>query len=627
MIKWRFPSNDNGENKGINDSGTSLFKGKPLESLAREICQNSLDAANKNKVVIEFDLFNLKTNNIPEVASLRDAFNRCLNFWNTEKGSKTKEHFVDALKTINNEYTPVLRVSDFNTTGLTGSTELKNSNWINLTKSSGVSDKDSTSGGSFGIGKFAPFACSSLSTVFYSTYDCQGVEAYQGVARLVTFEREDNETTTGLGYYGNYKNTPVTSQLNLDPGFKRKNLEFGTDIYILGYKFVYEWEKKIIVSILKDFFVAIWREQLDVNVGEIKITKNNLQKLMLQYQHDFSDATYFYFEALTSPDTKWSNEELLDYGEIEVGLLFGQDEYPNKICMVRKSGMKIKEQGNLNSPIKVAGIMLFNGNIINSKLKEMENPEHTKWEPDRASNQLEAREILKSINSLIRRTIDNIIDNDIKTSVDAAGVGQYIPDLDEDSDDVLLSETIGSKIKNTEIKKIKSSNTINNRTNIVSNNEIKDYFELDESGSELVDIDESSKDFSNSNTKIKDISDEKDSGNSLKEGNLNTANKNHALSHEKIVLVCVDKVNGKYVLLITPSDNADNVYIELFLSAETTIYEAPLISASYMQNVLHHERNIIKGLRFEKGKQIRLTVELDYNEYCSMEVKIYAIKK
>ena len=56
MANWYFPSNDHGENKGINDSGVATFRGTPLKSLAREICQNSLDAQNdkKSPVVIEF---------------------------------------------------------------------------------------------------------------------------------------------------------------------------------------------------------------------------------------------------------------------------------------------------------------------------------------------------------------------------------------------------------------------------------------------------------------------------------------------------------------------------------------------------------------------------------------------
>lgn len=41
---WRFPSNDYGQIFGIADSGVETFKGTPMKSLAREICQNSIDA-------------------------------------------------------------------------------------------------------------------------------------------------------------------------------------------------------------------------------------------------------------------------------------------------------------------------------------------------------------------------------------------------------------------------------------------------------------------------------------------------------------------------------------------------------------------------------------------------------
>ena len=41
---WRFPLNDYGQIFGIADSGVETFKGTPMKSLAREICQNSIDA-------------------------------------------------------------------------------------------------------------------------------------------------------------------------------------------------------------------------------------------------------------------------------------------------------------------------------------------------------------------------------------------------------------------------------------------------------------------------------------------------------------------------------------------------------------------------------------------------------
>ena len=227
QAEWRFPSNDHGEIKGINDSGVSMFKGEPLKSLAREICQNSLDAAIGGTVMVEFNLFKLPMDSFPGKEYLNDVFNRCLDFWSTQKTSDTKNFFLEAKRTLSKEYCMFLRISDFNTKGLTGSRELRTTDWTDLIKSSGSSDKKGTAGGSFGIGKFAPFACSSLGSVFYSTYDMYEEKAFQGVSRLVTFINDKDETTQGIGYYGNpEKNTPIYTELNLDRNFKRKEKEF-----------------------------------------------------------------------------------------------------------------------------------------------------------------------------------------------------------------------------------------------------------------------------------------------------------------------------------------------------------------------------------------------------------------
>ena len=59
-INWNFPSNDYGQRQGISNSGVETFKGRPIKSLAREICQNSLDAGIDNKTVkIVFENFEI----------------------------------------------------------------------------------------------------------------------------------------------------------------------------------------------------------------------------------------------------------------------------------------------------------------------------------------------------------------------------------------------------------------------------------------------------------------------------------------------------------------------------------------------------------------------------------------
>ena len=44
MIKWNFPSRNNGDIEGFSNPALEWFKGNPLRAMAREICQNSLDA-------------------------------------------------------------------------------------------------------------------------------------------------------------------------------------------------------------------------------------------------------------------------------------------------------------------------------------------------------------------------------------------------------------------------------------------------------------------------------------------------------------------------------------------------------------------------------------------------------
>ena len=95
-MEWSFPSNNNGDVNGISNSGVETFQGTPLKSLAREICQNSLDAAlgDNVTVTVQFMPFELSKKDIPGADSLRDAFSKSLDFWTIKKA---KDFFTDAL--------------------------------------------------------------------------------------------------------------------------------------------------------------------------------------------------------------------------------------------------------------------------------------------------------------------------------------------------------------------------------------------------------------------------------------------------------------------------------------------------------------------------------------------------
>ena len=90
--KWNFPSNNYGQIFGIADSGIETFKGTPIKSLAREICQNSLDAALKNgePTRIEFKTFEIDHHKIPDYSNLEDALKRALDIGRSNNLLKLK---------------------------------------------------------------------------------------------------------------------------------------------------------------------------------------------------------------------------------------------------------------------------------------------------------------------------------------------------------------------------------------------------------------------------------------------------------------------------------------------------------------------------------------------------------
>ncbi|MBQ6654341.1 MAG: hypothetical protein IJM79_02330 [Erysipelotrichaceae bacterium] len=622
MIQWRFPSNDYGENKGINDTGVAIFRGTPLSSLAREICQNSLDAARETTIRVVFDMFSIPSDRIPGKDVLIDTFNRCLAFWSSQKAKATKEFFTAALNSICKDECTVLRISDFNTTGLTGSREPINTDWTNLTKSSGASDKKGTAGGSYGIGKFAPFACSDFSTVFYSTYDENEECAYQGVSRLVTFTREDGQNTQGVGYFGEEKNTPVYEQLWLDPNFKRENGDFGTDIYIIGYKYGGQnWQKDIIVSILNGFLGAIWNEKLEVCVGDIDINKENLKEIMDEYRDDLTGYTDKYYEVLTSDNTKWDTEDFLGLGEVSLGLLLGVQDTPTRIAMIRKTGMKIMDKDRLPGHVPFMGVMFINGDSINERLRALENPEHTRWEPERSPFPVQAQALLKSLNDFIKEKIEKLINSGTGEAMDAVGVGTYIPDTADESPEQAKEEVVSDKVVDVEIKKAKkrsTSKTSTGQSETESEETVPGHMEPGGHDEDW---------FHPGDGPVGPEYRPPEPAHPEEEGDKQIPKK-IAVGISKFVYVALEKNNGKYVLKIIPEKNGTDGIIELFMSAETAKYPAPLKKVSIIGvGNARIEDNKVLGVDFKKDQELRLSIELDYTDYCSLEVGMYANKE
>ena len=215
MIEWNFPSNNGGQINGIANAGIETFNGRLIQSITRENCQNSLDAAkNENeKVIVKFTSKKINSNLFPGREVFLQKLKKALEYW--KKNEKAKTFLEKALFVMEKDEMDVLIISDYNTTGLLGaySNDIY-SPWSSLTKLDGGATKSGNTGGSYGIGKNAPFANSNFRTVFYRTRNSDNEIASQGIARIISypedFDAEMDTMTTGVGYYGNSKgNIPV----------------------------------------------------------------------------------------------------------------------------------------------------------------------------------------------------------------------------------------------------------------------------------------------------------------------------------------------------------------------------------------------------------------------------------
>jgi hypothetical protein len=231
-MKWSFFQNLGGQESGFHDAGVETFKGNLERYLAREVIQNSLDARDdSNKpVLVRFELLQLAASSIPDFKNLAATFVRCADYW---KGvQKTKEFFERAQKLARAKTVTALRIGDFNTRGVTGTDTERTDCWYSLIRCSGSSSKSTGEGGSFGIGKNAPFAASQMRTVLYSTMTKNRDLAFQGVAKLVTHVHPEGGNAQHIGYLGGPSGSSVRNKKEISADFVRSKP--GTDLIILA---------------------------------------------------------------------------------------------------------------------------------------------------------------------------------------------------------------------------------------------------------------------------------------------------------------------------------------------------------------------------------------------------------
>ena len=635
-IKWRFPGNNYTTDNGLDTADMETFKKDAISSLAREVCQNSIDAKRvgaKGPVRIEFKSFEIDRDEVPGIDDLEQQIINCQNTWKSHK--KISQQLSEMLTQIRARKLICLRISDFNTTGLVGVSGEEKSPWRYLIHGSGISDKGETSGGSKGIGKFATFVTSQFNTVFYSTVTEKGEIGFEGICKLCSASMEGTtEKTQGIGYYGSSeKNEPIVETFSLDKTFNRSKTECGSDIYIIGFKNPKEWIMDIISKILDSFMSAIVFETLEVVVNDTVINNQELSKIV--YNDDLINKKLkksIVSQYLLLTDKEHRYEDVITIDELGKAILYlmefdteHEDLATNDCVMIRYPYMKIKDIKKI-STIPCSAMCIIENNEINKILRNIENPQHTDWEFKRIEDESERAEVKAIYNELldqIRKIITDHLSSSSNTKTDIEGAGEYIPGVDpevgtkpEDKKKKLVDKASIQK------KKIKPKET-NINASVPDDN--GDGISLDigsDGGEEDIVTPEGQNESSGGQAKPGE-----------NEGKGTTGDDGHILMKPADLrgmayrFFCINKKERKYAISFTSDFDEPEAFLELFaLDDSGQRYEVRIEHCliNDAEGVVDNKKTV--HISLQHGKKYKIEMVTNQRSLFSGEVKVYAYR-
>ena len=626
---WRFAGNGYTAEYGLDTADMETFKKDPIASLARETCQNSIDAKmeGKTKVKLEFKTFELEKEEIPGYNKLRGEIENCYDYKNGQGKIKDAEQLKSMINSIDKEKINCLRISDYNTTGLFGE------KFYLLTKGSGITDKIGTTGGSKGIGKFASFVASSFNTVFYSTLTKDNEMQYLGISKLCSAPMDGtDEKTIGTGYYGiNHKNEPIMGQIEIDKSYTR--VEPGTDVFILGFKKEETWKNQILSMVLDSFLIAIYKDELEVVIDDIVVNKESLKNVIEnEYitSKNLRKSIKSQFDLISEGENVHSKEfDILSYGKIKVYVKgYNKEEADmatGNCIMIRYPYMKIKNIQGI-STIPCSALCIIGDNMLNKALKDIENPQHTDWEPKRKDEE-SLRNELKNIISNMKQTIGEYVlevltTNDVE-KLDIEGAGDFLPENNDGDGNVIGGELEDTIVKDTPkiVKKIQNKKYAKNPV-----------VEAENMSGTIPDVGGTEESEENTDTLIPGGHNH-GGGAQPHEGTIDVSSnengENDILRHVpltdmKKVFFVSNKYEGEYVAIINSSYEENDCELEVkYYDDADNEYLANILKCQVDSNDVDIEDGKAIHFRIKLGKN-KIIVKTDLTDYYKCEVKLYA---
>lgn len=459
---YHFPSLNEAEETGFNDPLILNFT-DPIYNLTRESIQNIVDAKDpkaKGPAIAKFELFKISPKSLPNSERLKKIVEAC---WRHERDDKSEgeEFFKKAFDLINdNKSIDVLKISDYNTTGLYGEEEDRSGAYYKLMRIQGSSNKTRGMGGSYGLGKGAYFRPSLFRTIFVSSIWGDNQVVFQGKLRFVS-HIENEVMKHGIGFFSF---PAIRNDSEIPEIFKRT--EKGTSIFVVGFEESYKWQKQMAEAVLRYFWLAILEGMLEVKIGDMEINQTNVESKIFEYFSEDKllekDNPISYYKAYKEGIV--IRERLKVLGNVELRILLRKD-FPRRIEYFRNTGMVIQNKP-FNPGKGFAGV--FTCNDENEILRKMEDPTHSKWgkdvpttsDPEEKKLYAEAEKELKDFVESKLSELTSSVDS-MESTIKDLDKYFYSPAEDNETDDTGNPESIeGQVVKEETGSLVRGENTI-----------------------------------------------------------------------------------------------------------------------------------------------------------------------
>jgi hypothetical protein len=433
-FEFHFEKSGLSPDEGAIDPAAEHFEGgKAGQAAVRETGQNSIDArrpGHMGPVRMEFELAMVPTSSIPDIEGLRSHLREVVAYTSGQMGN---DRMVSALEMAEQSEIPVLRISDFGTTGLVGSESGSSpgSPLSRLTRGSGNSENDGVRGGSFGIGSAAGRVASAMSTVLYRSLPDDGRDGetvLAGFSRLATHLYEgERRRASGI----------LTRRGGTDFEYRRPappvppftdRTEPGTDIFVLGYRMAEEDPSlhRLRDAALEHFMVAIARGKLEVR-GVAAGAEWVLDAMTVGTAAKRDPKHAAFYAALQDPQPDVA--ELESLGRVELYVNIDDSLQTSLHTVTMRSPLMRIAQFKFNSVrAKYAAIVICADERGNALLRRLEPPQHDAWDPERSPQ--EGRAAIKELKAFIGDRLRARVSATLGETVEIKGLERFLPVLD-----------------------------------------------------------------------------------------------------------------------------------------------------------------------------------------------------